>query len=168
MLHPPETKAVSAAGVTRLSGSLETVAYHEAGHAVVARLLDFDVVYVTVRESGDANGHCMMIKAGWQGSSAQVAALAEALIIQTMAGPLAQAKFTADPTSDGTDYDDKSLIAEYLPKAQRSRQDLGDEALALVQGHWAAITDVARELLRVGRISGDRLDIIISRVEPPQ
>ncbi|WP_338830452.1 hypothetical protein [Bradyrhizobium sp. 27S5] len=168
MFPPLETKTVSAAGVARLSGSREAAAYHEAGHAVVARRLDFDVVYVTLRETEDANGHCMIIKAGWQGSSAQVAVLAEALLIQTMAGPLAEAKFTADPTSDGSDYDDKSLIAEYLPKARRSRQDLGEEALALVQGHWATITDVASELLRVGRISGDRLDIIINRVEPPQ
>jgi hypothetical protein len=44
--------------------SREAVAHHAAGHAVVARLLDFDVEYVTLKEVGDADGHYKITKAG--------------------------------------------------------------------------------------------------------
>jgi hypothetical protein len=40
----------------------------------------------------------------------------------------------------------------------------GDEAVALVQSHWTAISDVAQELLRCQTITGERLDEIIACV----
>ena len=42
--------------------------------------------------------------------------------------------------------------------------ELGDEAVALVQSHWTAISDVAQELLRCETITGERLDKIIACV----
>lgn len=147
-----------------MSHHREAVAYHEAGHAVVARLLHFDVDYVTLKSIGDASGHCMITKTGWRRTPKQ----AELLLIITMAGQLAQAKYTGDPTSDGSYEDDNRHIKSLQRETHRSRDELGDEAVALVKNNWAAISDVARELLSYETISGERLDIIISRVGPPQ
>src|SRR5882724_747151 len=119
------------------------VAYHEAGHAVVARLLKFNVNYVTLKPVGDADGHCFIYKVR-QGTPEE----AEAVVIQAMASQLAQAKYIGDPTSDGSHADDQKVIAKWLRNARRSRESLGEEAVALVQTHWAAISDVAQELLR--------------------
>lgn len=109
----------------------------------MARLLKFNVNYVTLKPVGDADGHCFIYKVR-QGTPEE----AEAVVIQAMASQLAQAKYIGDPTSDGSHADDQKVIAKWLRNARRSRESLGEEAVALVQTHWAAISDVAQELLR--------------------
>lgn len=39
--------------------------------------------------------------------------------------------------------------------------------MKLVNDNWQAIVEVAEELIRVGTISGERIDVIVSRVGGP-
>jgi hypothetical protein len=94
----------------------------------------------------------------------------EADIIYSFAGEIAEQKFTGKK-GDGSGRDNAIIRAHLwdLPERKRKavRDDLKARTVKLVDDNWQAIVDVAKELIRVGTISGERIDVIVSRVGGP-
>ncbi len=172
----------------QMSGSRaysEVAAYHEAGHAVAALLLGIEIEEVRIDRNRPGNG-TTIYRTGpslWEGyrmpKSAAPSRLACALsrrqrvAVFFLAGPLAEAKRLGVPlrsldASGDFEYihvlmrgSDACQHGEVLPGAEhffdtavrRTRGILGQPST------WRAVTEVARELLMWGRLSGDDLAV---------
>jgi hypothetical protein len=149
-------------------------AYHEAGHAVIARALGYEVRSVTIR-------YRQRRYAGRVQHLAVLHPRDNALII--FAGPLAEAEclrrgvrivasariagtdrisirnaihiFVGEPTGDG-----RLLIRRHMARAARTK--FRKQARILVRKHKAAIERVAQALMEQQTLSGKQLDRIIS------
>jgi ATP-dependent Zn protease len=135
----------------------EATAYHEAGHAVVALALGRPVHKVTVLPDRERLGHCRFAKAVVRPSDDWV----EIEMLIALAGLAAEARHT------GTyGWEEAGRDLRYVRKlaagraGNRSVERLEKRVLAKVEylladeGHWAAVSLIAAELLRHGTISG--------------
>jgi hypothetical protein len=148
------------------------VAYHEAGHAVVARNFGLAVMRVSINHAygelfdGERlEGH-MQLEPGAERS----ASLQRRLWI-ALAGPAAQERH--DPDSyrvDGlvcarADYEGaRKLYAELRGKPDCKAEDLASNerrARALVTEHWSAIEAVAMALLERHSLERSELDVLL-------
>ena len=135
------------------------VAYHEAGHAVIAHMLGCRVERVSIDEDSGAT----LIK--W---SRRVEQGIERQILSTLAGPYSQRRFA--PRShwrsrshagfaSGYDFDNVTgLIFDLHGKgkvAERYWAYVEARAEALVDQHWLHIESVVKVLLKHGAITGD-------------
>jgi hypothetical protein len=137
------------------------IAYHEAGHAVIGRVLGVPIRHASIEPKDlGCEGHVTRVDIG-----RKLTKFSETDVIWTMAGYIAERKFTGKP-SDGGRGDDAFIryhTAQYIskPKLRTARNNLRARTAELVEEHWNAIHEVALELLRVGTISGDRIDEVI-------
>jgi|ERR1700722_10954044 len=131
----------------------EAACHHEAGHAVIARVLGVPVRCVEIAAAPDDLGSCIHT----------IPAAADLDIMITMAGPLAESRCTGQPV-DWIDWGhrDDATIRELLPRAERSREALEIETAAMIDEHWRAIGFIADELLTIRRIDGEYLDELIA------
>jgi len=130
------------------------IAYHEAGHAVAARKLGLPVDYINIVPKGATLGHVML--------TGPEVPDPELDIIFSMAGPVAEKRLTGERLKIA--HNDRQHVLMALEMAAHSRQHYIRLTEKLVADNWEAIVDVAEELIRVGKISGDRLDLILYRV----
>jgi hypothetical protein len=126
------------------------VAYHEAGHAVIARALGIRVREVV---ADDEIGQTRFVKG-------QSAPSSSGLVI-AMGGPIAESVYLGKPLWPcGTD---RTIAREAMAGITgRSRQAYRRAARRGIRHHWAVIERVAAELIRVGEIDGRRLDELIA------
>jgi hypothetical protein len=159
-------------------------AIHEAGHAVIARVLGIDVDYVSVTSTAAINaGNVPTRSASWVAkhldASARILAAENDLKV-TLAGIAANerddVKFTANDEALEQDIRNAQRLANNMAKLKAGGQvgdaadKLGDEVLAdtkartavLVDTHWPAIERVAKHLDRHGRIHQVELDRLIA------
>jgi Peptidase M50B-like len=135
------------------------VAIHEAGHAVIARALGFEVREVLINSDDSGLTHCMRRREA-----------THQYVLVLMAGPIAQ-----HLANQGFKRDRKIEAVTWAQDLQHIRAHmagLGNEAKPwrvyqagarrLVRDRWPIIRRVAGELLRGGRIDGKRLDQIIA------
>jgi hypothetical protein len=153
------------------------VAFHEAGHAVVAAVLGSDVLEAKVWKEGSlSRGNCVPTKneGGCRTGS-----------IICYAGPVAQAQFQRTSLYAALDHTGSSdleridALCQYVaarnPKVillcgsfEKFRRGwhliAGREARKLVRLHWDWITRVADHLAEHGRISGRQ----VKKLRPPR
>lgn len=167
------------------------IAYHEAGHAVAARVQGLDVPYVTLlRTSGTSRASAQHESAAWIARDADRATRVSALekdAIVFLAGPAAQRRHRLPKNQDGwkTDLDDAKLRAikavlikngvtlpEVETKVHLNSDDAEEAKLlynrlaakteTLIQEKWLAITRVAEALLTRPVLNQDELDELIA------
>jgi ATP-dependent Zn protease len=158
----------------------EVKAYHEAGHAVIARVLGVEVDYVVLFSTDPSNESAALThSATWRHSNADVPTLASAIEKDakvSLAGIYAQSRrfppktkkaYSSDskngregirPTPDDTTYEpDASARAEYEILFNR----LCKETEKLVGENWPAIERVAEALVSRPILLQDDLDRLI-------
>ena len=132
-------------------------AYHEAGHAVVALLLNRPVHRVTVRPNADRLGQCEFKKGVVRPSDDWL----ETEILIALAGLAAEARFTGSYARDGAERDLRYARKLALQRAGERSLDRFErrmiqkvENLLADDGPWRAVELIAAELRRHGTISG--------------
>jgi hypothetical protein len=168
------------------------VAVHEAGHAVIARVLGIDVRHVDVFFPGRSAIHqwgqvvygstvCDCLRS--DADPATKIGMVEKEIKYTIAGSRAEQKHDprADPFGSSGDYARLRSYASWIidggpkntdpydyaaidhPAIEPAIDRLVDESAALVDQHWLAIMRVARALVRRNRLTGAEVDKLILR-----
>jgi hypothetical protein len=143
-------------------------AFHEAGHAVVALSIGYEVELLSIKESGDLGGHAVIASidpliprheiqitlAGWIG---------EWLANDRM--PLVSGRESAK----GDDASVDALVAGMLVAPQREavfRAECSAAAERILVERWAAVTAIATELVDHGTIDGVRVQKIVEGFMP--
>jgi hypothetical protein len=114
---------------------LEACAYHEAGHAVVCRVLGWHVGNISISTSG---GDC------------QCDAEGEDKFVVSYAGHAAQVRFDPKSVEEQHRWGDLAKAVETAEKegiSDKRRWELEARARSLVAEHWQEIEREAKELL---------------------
>jgi hypothetical protein len=153
------------------SFDVRSLAYHEAGHAVVAQILGVTVFHATIRPRYNDIGHVLHAPIGTM--------TIEDGVLITLAGPAAQRQYFplsrtfADDLYDGMGQHDTAQARALLRVLHGSDHAMADsitEAVARwreradrhVDRHWLWIKAVAQALEERQRLSGDE----IARLNP--
>lgn len=138
----------------------ELVAYHEAGHALLAVLLGGRVDLVTI-EPDDDDGPARQgdTQVRWRRSKLSDQDFARQMVQVSLAGPVAEMIYSGDPYHPGmvaewaADWRDAWQAAELLHSDERQRLDyLERVSIALYRqlsqdDFWAAVSGIADHLL---------------------
>lgn len=170
--------------------SRRNTAYHEAGHAVIGRVLDLDCGHATIVADHDSSGHAITedpwVTAGrWEARYwaefertgkmpryRDVESVFRARILTFMAGREAELELLGDGgLGEGDDRYQIELMAEQIPipgaeddlAAAWSRYEarLRRQARRLVRRHRERIERVAEALLKHGRLEAAELDALV-------
>jgi hypothetical protein len=183
VLHGGNTYLLTGAYANR-----KATAYHEAGHAVIARIFSMPVKYATIKPTSDSAGHVSInaVAHKMRGKEAQ-----ENSIVVDFAGALAELEFferraRSEPEAfipngaiaAGARGDNKSiknkgyeLVARphkdagflvYKPDYRSLRFKLKRRARHLVRKYSTAIERVAEELIAHETLNGKQIDEIIA------
>jgi hypothetical protein len=137
----------------------EATAYHEAGHAVAALALGRPVHAVSALPTRHHLGICQFGKAVFRPSEDWV----EREILIALGGIAAEAILTGDYAWEEAQRDFSYIRDLTLQRAggkERQAERLERRLLSKAEhllsqpGHWRAVELIARELVRVGEISG--------------
>ena len=135
----------------------EAVAYHEAGHAVVALALGRPVHFVSILPDRINLGLCEFQKGVFRPSEDWL----EREILISLGGIAAEARHTGEYAWDGAARDEQyvrrlAILRAGERQAERLQRRLLAKAENLLskEGHWQAVELIAAELLRRGQISG--------------
>jgi len=146
----------------------EATAFHEAGHAVVALILGRPVAEVSVLPNRIFLGVCKFGKAQFRPSEDWV----EREILIALGGIAAEARHTGSYAWDAAARDEQYVRALVVERAgQRRAERLQRRLLAksehmLAQPpHWRAVELIARELMRVGTVSGRAVRRLFEQVQ---
>ncbi len=137
----------------------EVVAYHEAGHAVAARLARLRFKTVTVIPDDDSLGKCSALL--WKNfhpdyqTGMRVTSQVKALTFVILAGSVAEARFTGGKKSRGVDYQDHMKVAyrlvSYLPGSSKVQEAyvlfMLEQTKDFLEINWSAVEVVASALL---------------------
>jgi hypothetical protein len=142
------------------------IAVHEAGHAVIARVLGFLGGRVTIKPTTDALGTAEYFRVFYKPRRyyrpPNAKSLARAVILVQMAGPIAAFCFRDVPMDASCGGDFERAIAEAKAAGiEHERKRLIRYAYHLVQRHHEKITRVASEL--VERKSGTMSAYMVHR-----
>ncbi len=139
-----------------------STAYHEAGHAVACWALAIPISFATIVSGPDYAG---LVKHARGHDPDRV-------MVVAFAGPAAQRRShpRSDLKHDATaDHAFVSVAAEVVFAALHDRQHgirrADREARAIVDRHWFAVDQVARELMRRGGLSGFAIVDLIREAE---
>jgi hypothetical protein len=125
---------------------LRAAAFHEGGHATVARALGLSVACCTLEPA-----QCKL--ASWGGSPHD-------WLTVGLAGALAEARFVGNdsPQIDGADLEIVDQALDRLSRDERNRQQLWEHAAgkahSLLTRHWHQVERVAQALVARGALSG--------------
>jgi hypothetical protein len=152
------------------------IAYHEAGHAVVAWFITLEAArLVTIVPTAASAGHtenCNPLRGINLNfdSSASAHRNAEKAIIISLAGPISQRKFSSQSVRNWQmvgDYGQAVVIAQKLRRSQRSTKALlvrlAIRTRTLVDTHWLTIERVANALLEKKNLTAPELFSEISQ-----
>jgi Peptidase family M41 len=139
------------------SNSDEATAYHEAGHAVVALLLDRPVQCVSILPDREHLGICEFGKGVYRPSEDWL----EREMLIALAGVAAEARFTGVYAWDAAARDQQHVRRLSVQRAGERRAEKLErrmlakaEHLLADEGSWRAVKLIAAELLRQREISG--------------
>jgi ATP-dependent Zn protease len=145
-------------------------AYHEAGHAVIARVLTLATERATIRPSKGLAGHCIIFDpcaafpSEWL-KRGHPDAEAHAQIMTTMAGTEAEEELLDSPSTsnDGMDRSDIAARAEALTDCDWVKLEprLRQMTRMLVRRHWARIERLAQALLEKTTLNYIQIDMLI-------
>jgi len=136
----------------------EATAFHEAGHAVAALVLDRPVVKVSIQPDRDRLGICAFGKAVFRPSQDWL----EREILIALAGMAAEARHTGEYDREAAGRDLRYARELLMQRAGSERQAerlerrmLSKVEHLLEQGSaWNAVVSIAEALLQQGEISG--------------
>jgi ATP-dependent Zn protease len=135
----------------------EAIAHHEAGHAVIGRVLGIEVEFVTITPDIDFAGSCTsdyaMYLAFFANDATRLSAIEKDTIV-TLAGPIAEVVTT---------------MMELLPEDLRPElygelfDRLSFDTEIMVNSHWSSIERLAHALLEWSDLNGAHVDDLIGR-----
>jgi hypothetical protein len=135
----------------------QATAYHEAGHAVLALVLDRPVEWVSILPDREHLGLCEFGKGVYRPSEDWL----EREILIALGGIAAEARLTGIYAWDAAARDQKYVQRLAVQRSgERRAERLQRRLLAKAEhfladeGHWLAVELIAAELLRLGEISG--------------
>jgi ATP-dependent Zn protease len=140
------------------------VAFHEAGHAVVAYRLGVEVEYVTIVPDHFARAHVALGDLFWAHGRGSDRANLERAIKIDLAGPLAEVRALGRRRGGRTDYERASGLARYLAGAAGEREFLRHmerRIRALIECYWSEIERVAAALLERDELRGAEVKDVI-------
>ena len=161
--------------VTRISKQLQQTAYHEAGHAVIARVLTLDCGGATIEPNYEEEtagyaitGNLDKCLYEWErrGKARSWDAVCRGRIISVMAGAVAEMELLgAKPCGD---VDDRIWIEEMARELSRESSDwerleprLRKMTQRLVRRHRRRIERVAKALIKQRTLSREELDGLV-------
>lgn len=140
-----------------MNAPTQATAYHEAGHAVVALVLDRPVHRVSIQTDRERLGACHFGKSVVRPSEDWL----EREILIALAGLAAEARFTGNYAWEGAARDQQYAHRLAVQRAgERQAERLLRRLLAKVEHllaqeeHWRAVEQIAAALLQHGVISG--------------
>jgi ATP-dependent Zn protease len=166
-------------GVPAELGQIRT-AYHEAGHAVVARVLGIPVTVAMIKTDAQSLGHVVFGESAWQmhqrlgkaGGAAKDRAFRESTawrthIMAIMAGreaEIAVLGFHHDDKSDRQDKRDVNRLAKWLDYKARDEllHSLRVDTMQLVTNTARSIRRVANALIQSPSLDQNQIDRIIT------
>jgi len=132
-------------------------AYHEAGHAVMALVLERPVSKVSIRPTDEMLGVCQFGKSVYRPSEDWL----EREILIALGGIAAEARFTGDYDWHAAGHDQMYVHRLTVQRAgERRAERLQRRLLSRAEHiigqdeHWQAVELIAKELLKQGDISG--------------
>jgi hypothetical protein len=137
------------------SGSLEAIAYHEAGHAVISMKLGYRCLYVTIIPDGDRLGHVCCEDPLVGGHDDKIRHALKILI----AASLAESRHIGSQSWGDADDRLKAMNLALLAvdrdtaRAEALIHEMIGEARKLVEQHWPEIEKRAERLLIKGRVN---------------
>jgi hypothetical protein len=135
--------------------SKDEVAFHEAAHAVIARMLGLQVRRATMRDA-DGSGCTVVTSDGTLN-----------FVMMCLAGRIASYVFLATADEAGCEGDNvqaEAALAELgFSDPPRMRERLLLDVHALVCEYTDEIERVAKQLLRNGELSGEQIDALLAR-----
>ena len=155
----------------------EDVAYHEAGHAVMAYLIGRRIDYVTIVPNDDSLGHAKTSGIGKKSYEIEAAdywnyAIRKRVdgdVMLRYAGRIAEAYHSGKSSEVGS-YSDDQTAAHFAINVTGSGEELDaylnwlfirTEKLICFETNWPLVEAVAKELLSVKKMSGRRARKII-------
>ena len=156
----------------RRTQSLEAIAYHEAGHAVMAFITRRRILVVSINPTEGTLGHIRTAKLGEKTCNEietrsefdlKIRARVEAEIMGIYAGPIAQSLFQGgriNMRDAASDFDNLADLLMHVCDPDEEAQAYGEwlsqrtKRLLKQPFHWAAVETLARELLQRRHIGG--------------
>lgn len=152
----------------------ELIAYHEAGHALMAHLLGGEVRAVTIEPDNDdgpeRQGDTQVV---WRRSRMTEKEFAQTAVQVSLAGPVAEMIYSGDPYHPGlvaewaADWREAWAAAVPLHADERTRlKYLEDVSVQLYHrlkedGLWAALASLADNLLAHETLEGEQVEEIV-------
>ena len=151
--------------------TLIRTAYHEAGHALLAHLHGFRIIWITIIPDVRTLGRVRSMD--WEldyVAAHQPERLIWAVVATLsvkLAGPLAELVLRPGPNRrDGNDYDAVREILRYARLSAYDEETIIERCEATVlrglRVHWSAVCALVAELLENGRIEGSRAHEILT------
>lgn len=145
-----------------------STAYHEAGHAIVGRVLGMTCGYVTIEADEDSAGHSItadphVTAHTWEkhGKFRDLTSAFVGRALTLMAGAETEREILNQrPRGDGDDRYEIALTLECLPRGADPRYErrLRRMARMLVRRHSGLIEQLAQMLLQSGRVEAESID----------
>jgi hypothetical protein len=148
-------------------------AYHEAGHAVIGRVLGMNCGCTTIEADEEGAGYSTVEDPyetqGWEeiGKFREIKSAFTGRVMTFMAGREAEVEFFG--RSQGGDGNDRRQIALMLKEISAASKEsrLRKKTRALVKRHRIKVEAIARELIKSKRLSARKIDAIIRRTSSP-
>jgi ATP-dependent Zn protease len=156
--------------------ALEATAYHEAGHAVIGRVLGLTCGHAAIKPDNDSIGH-IIIRDPWQTIQdwedrqhfRDPASAFRGTIIARMAGREAELEIFGTQGDESEYQDDEMQIALLLQDAEpwgdpdRFKTRLRGKTRLLVRRHRPSIERIAHALLSRSVLTRDAVEAIMAR-----
>jgi len=133
----------------------ETIAYHEAGHAVISTKLGYKCLYVTIIPDGTRLGHVCCEDPLITGRNNKIEDALKVLVAASLSEAAHLGRTTWGDADDRTKAKKLALLAteQDTQRAEALISRLLGETRRLVEQHWPEIDKLAQRLLVMGKVN---------------